>query len=292
MSSSGPDRHDVVRHSVISDSDGPNILVLAGHRGLVGDPPVDLLRGTFGGHFIVVELSDLLESSTIVDSDTISQLLARIETLRKRLAVDHWAILATSTASLLAHRYASEYRNHVAGLLLWGSYHPQDLPYFFDLPWGASRLYPEAYVDLRRIVADADCKATWQSWLALPYEQPAIICDALTAALGAITGPNARSGHELASSDIAGLLHQFSVCEELNNLPLHWTMSTWTGLPTALLHGRFDFLTPPARVDALASHWRVDPPSYVDQTGHCPWTWHGQRALVRSFRWLLDACAR
>ncbi|QGG81215.1 prolyl aminopeptidase [Litorivicinus lipolyticus] len=89
-----------------------------------------------------------------VEHNTLTDLIADLETIREHLCVDRWVLFGGSWGSTLALAYAQDFPGRVKGLILRGVFlgRRQDLEWFIG-PDGAARLFPDYYADFTAAVA-------------------------------------------------------------------------------------------------------------------------------------------
>lgn len=96
-------------------------------------------------------------------NNTTQHLLADMERIRERLAIEKWLLFGGSWGSTLILLYAEQYRERVSGMILRGVFlaRPKDHAWFIK-EGGVNRVYPEAWqqlIDSAPQAAESDCVA-------------------------------------------------------------------------------------------------------------------------------------
>ena len=200
-----------------------------------------------------------------VQSNTSEALIADIEQLRQHLGIDRWLVFGGSWGAGLALAYAAAHRTVCLGLVLRGVFlsRASDLDWFFQQ---ARQFLPDAWAALAA-QAPESARSDLMHWLAND-----LLATDTTAALGRDTDValaraiaweawessvsqrlNAapRTGSVLAA-DAAVLLDKYRVQSHYLNHGCFWGDSallaraqTLGSIPTAILHGRLDWVCLP-----------------------------------------------
>lgn len=224
-------------------------------------------------------------------ANTTAHLLADIENLRRHLGIPQWLVFGGSWGASLALAYCAAHRTSCLGAILRGSFLTGEA----DLDWflgDAAALHPDAW---SRLAAHVPAGVRVRDWLfdavADPDEALALRAvtawmqweDALTAAGGE---PPAAPRLTPGSADAQRLLDKYRLQAAylrqhcfLGEAALLDCARALAGLPTAIAHGRLDFICRP--VNAWAVH-RALPGSrlqLVADAGHSPFDAPMTRAL-------------
>lgn len=228
-------------------------------------------------------------------------LIEDIEALRRHLRIERWLVIGGSWGAALALAYAARHREHVAGVLLRGTFLTShaDLEWFFH---GVGALVPQLHADfmaviprrwrgsvvtwLDRCFADVDADRERALRVALAwqaYEQAVDAPHLAPAPAAALDAEQAQrliakyrvQSHYLARQCFLGEAAVLRAASELH------------GIPLALVHGTQDWVCRPCNA------WRVQRTcagshlAWAAQAGHDP----AHPAVLRLMRGAADAFA-
>lgn len=103
----------------------------------------------------------------LIDNTT-AHLIADIETIREKLAIERWVVFGGSWGSTLALAYAQAHPARVLGLVLRGIFlgRPDELRWFNEVGGGASQIFPERWSLFRDFIPENErssmLDAYWQ----------------------------------------------------------------------------------------------------------------------------------
>jgi len=214
-----------------------------------------------------------------VVANTTARLLEDLERVRTTLGIERWVVFGGSWGAALALLYAQQHPQQVLGLVLRGIFLARQR----DLDWylhdGASRLYPERWAELAKILAAAPATDVLQA-----MEQVFSGADELAklrlarcwAQWGAqLTLLDDFDPAEVEARSPAQLLHQFAI-------ELHYARNRYfiaenqildrCGLlpevPILLIHGRRDLVCPVESALALKERIPAAELSILPGAGH------------------------
>ncbi len=195
-----------------------------------------------------------------LDNNTTQHLVADLEALRLHLGVDRWVILGGSWGATLALAYAQQFAEHIEALILRGVFTGRQAELDWLYRFGASSMFPDAWQrfiapipadergDLvgayhRRLTgadigARFDCARTWCAWeseLMTVYPRP-------------MRGGTA-SADEVALARIE--THYFVNNTFLREGEILAGAPALAHIPTVIVQGRHDVVTPPVTAWAL-----------------------------------------
>ena len=215
-------------------------------------------------------------------ANTSDDLLADIEVLRQHLGVTRWLVVAGSWGAGLALAYAAAHRDACLGLVLRGVFlgRPSDLDWFFQQ---AQQFLPDAWTELAA-GAPQTVHASLLHWLA----DGLLYGDAETALGRALAWEAweasvtqrqrcARRAGPLTGSDLSALLAKYRIQSHYLTHGCFWTApplleraQALAGLPTALLHGRLDWVCRPQAAWDLHERIAGSRLQVLEGCGHSP----------------------
>lgn len=243
-----------------------------------------------------------------VQSNTSEALIADIEQLRQHLGIDRWLVFGGSWGAGLALAYAAAHRTVCLGLVLRGVFlsRASDLDWFFQQ---AQQFLPDAWAALAA-QAPESARGDLMHWLTND-----LLASDTTAALGRDTDAalaraiaweawessvsqrlNAapRTGSVLAA-DAAVLLDKYRVQSHYLNHGCFWGDSallaraqTLGSIPTAILHGRLDWVCLPQAAWDLHHSLPGSRLQWLETCGHSPFEPAMAQALLQAMAYFAD----
>jgi proline iminopeptidase len=227
-------------------------------------------------------------------ANTSGHLIADIEQLRQHLGIERWLVTGGSWGAGLALAYAAAYPSACLGLVLRGVFlgQPTDLDWFFQQ---AGQLLPDAWEALAQH-APLEARGDLLAWLhsGLHGEQPQT---ALSRAMAWEAWESSVSQHRSAAprtepvsaEDAATLLDKYRVQSHYltngcfwGDAPLLARAPALAALPTAILHGRQDWICRPEAAWSLHNSLPNSRLQWLDGCGHSPFEPPMARALVQA----------
>lgn len=233
-----------------------------------------------------------------LQANTSDHLVADIERLRARLGVERWLVVGGSWGAGLALAYAAAHPESCLGLVLRGVFlgRPSDLDWFFRQ---AGQLLPDAWEALAQPVPEA-ARTDLLRWLgkglrdAPPEQAPAwaLAWEAWELSLSQHRRAMPRSVSP--GDEAAALVDKYRVQS-------HYLMNGcfWGGtsllerarllerMPTAIVHGRLDWICRPQAAWALHQALPGSKLQWVEGGGHSPF----EPAMARAFGHAVAHCA-
>ena len=227
-------------------------------------------------------------------ANTSDHLVADLEQLRQHLCIERWLVAGGSWGAGLALAYAAAHPSACLGLVLRGVFlgRASDLDWFFQQ---ASQLLPDAWEALAR-QAPPLARGDLLAWLhaGLHGDQPQV---ALSRAMAWEAWESSVSQHLSASprpeppsaEDAAGLLDKYRLQSHYltngcfwNDAPLLARAPALALVPTAILHGRQDWICRPEAAWALHMNLPNSRLQWLDACGHSPFEAAMARALLQA----------
>jgi len=214
-----------------------------------------------------------------LEANTTAHLVADIERLRARLAVERWVVFGGSWGSTLALAYAEAHPDRVLGLVLRGIFlcRPRDVQWFYQS--GAGRLFPEAWSAYLEVIPEAergDLVAAYHRRLTDP--DPAVRARAARAwsvweGSTSCLHPNPAVLAHFADPAVALSLariecHYFRNDSFLEPDQLLRDAGRLAGIPGTIVHGRYDVVCPVEQAVALHRAWPEAELHVVPDAGH------------------------
>lgn len=231
--------------------------------------------------------------SGLVQANTSAHLVADIERLRQHLGLERWLVVGGSWGAGLALAYAAAHPASCLGLVLRGVFlgRASDLDWFFQQ---ARQLLPDAWEALAQ-QAPAAARGDLLRWLSagLMGGQPQ---QALARAKAWAAWEAAMSQHESVTprSDISeahavALVHKYRVQSHYLMNGCFWgdagllpRARSLASVPTAILHGRLDWICRPQAAWELHRSLPGSRLQWVDGCGHSPFEPAMARALAQA----------
>ena len=227
-----------------------------------------------------------------LQANSSDRLVADIEKLRQHLGIERWLVAGGSWGAGLALAYAAAHPSACLGLLLRGVFlgRPSDLDWFFQQ---ARQLLPDAWDALARQAPQA-ARGDLLAWLhqGLHGDQPqaalsrAIAWEAWESSVSQRRNVSSRSDAP-AAEDAAALLDKYRLQSHYlangcfwGEAPLLARTPALARLPTAILHGRLDWICRPEAAWDLHSSLPNSRLQWLDGCGHSPF----EPAMARALR--------
>lgn len=227
--------------------------------------------------------------------NTSDKLVADIEQLRRHLGIERWLVVGGSWGAGLALAYATAHPASCLGLVLRGVFlgRASDLDWFFQQ---ARQLLPDAWAALAQ-QAPVAARGDLLRWLSagLQGEQPQ---QALTRAKAWEAWEASMSQHqsvpprpELSEADAAALVDKYRVQSHYLMNGCFWgdvglleRARSLASVPTAILHGRLDWICRPQAAWELHHNLPGSRLQWMDGCGHSPFEPAMAQALALAVR--------
>lgn len=228
----------------------------------------------------------------LLKHNTTVHLVADIERLRRHLGIDRWLVFGGSWGASLALAYCAEHKSACSGAILRGVFltGKRDVAWFFH---DVKQLLPDAWSTLAALAPKRRRRALFDWYVAtIDCGDPALALPAVLAwmrweealtrpgyAAPAVPMPEAEEAQRLIDKYRLQGYYLQRECF-LGEAHLLDCAARMHGLPTAILHGRLDFVCRPE------SAWRVHQTLHgsrlqlVDGAGHSPFDPTMAQALV------------
>jgi proline iminopeptidase len=217
-----------------------------------------------------------------VEANTSGALVADIEQLREHLGIDHWLVFGGSWGAGLALAYAAAHRAACLGLVLRGVFlgRASDVDWFFQQ---ARQFLPEAWAALSAQAPDA-WRGDLLRWLhdGVHSAEPqaalshALAWEAWEASVSQRQSAAPRSGPP-STEETAALLAKYRVQSHYLTHGCFWgetallaRIPTLAGLPTAILHGRLDWVCRPQAAWDVHQSLPGSRLQWLEGCGHSP----------------------
>ena len=214
----------------------------------------------------------------LVDN-TITHLIADIETIRRHLNIDRWLVFGGSWGSTLGLAYAEQYTAKILGLILRGIFlcSDQDIHWFYQS--GASRLFPDYWQDYLKPISPEkrnDLVSAYYELLTGPDETKrleAAVAWSLWEARTATLLPDAATQKFFAQASVALSMariecHYFINKTFLEPNQLLNDAAALANVPGIIVHGRYDAICPIDQAFALSKVWPRADLVVVPDAGH------------------------
>ncbi len=215
-----------------------------------------------------------------LEANTTWDLVADIEALRVHLGIERWQVVGGSWGSTLALAYAITHRARVTELVLRGVFtvRQAEIDWFYQR--GASFLYPEAfaaYVAPIPLPERDDLVAAYHRRLTGPDAAQALVCAKAWATWEASTLsliPDPTLIADFADDHFAIAFARIE-CHYFTHKGFFatdgWLLQqahVLRGLPGAIIHGRYDVVTPLETAWLLAQEWPDAHLHIIPDAGH------------------------
>ena len=227
-------------------------------------------------------------------ANTTAHLVADIERLRQHLGIERWLVFGGSWGATLALAYAIAHREAISGLILRGVFLASDT----ELDWmfaDARALFPDVWAqlaelapaaaprDLRKVLFDIvlhgssaaaqDAVRRWLHW------ESALTASGQT--------PPASAGFDITQALLDKYRVQAHYLSQQCFLPAQQLLDgarTLAGVPSAIIHGRLDFICPPDSAWLLHHALPGNVLRWIEQAGHSPFVPATHAALLDAGR--------
>jgi len=228
-----------------------------------------------------------------LDNNTTADLVGDIERLRRHLGIDRWLVFGGSWGSTLALAYAEAHPERVSALVLRGVFlcRPHEIQWFYQE--GASRLFPDYWVDFVAPVAPRD-----RGDLLHAYHQLLTGEDELRrlAAAKAWSVWEGRTATLLPDDSVAEHFARPHLALSLARIECHYFVNDaflrpnqlladagrLAGIPGVIVHGRYDVICPLENAWALHEAWPGSELSIIADAGHSAAETGTRRRLVEA----------
>ncbi|MGQ7273773.1 prolyl aminopeptidase [Marinobacter sp. V034] len=214
-----------------------------------------------------------------LEGNTTQALVEDLETIRRFLGVEQWALFGGSWGSTLSLVYAETHPERVLALVLRGIFlcRPRDIQWFYQE--GASRVFPDYWRDYlapipteersdmvasyyRRLTSDnelvqiqaAKAWSIWEGRCATLHPNPRVV---------------ERFGHPHVAIALARIeCHYFMNNAFLEPDQITRNAERLKGIPGYIVHGRYDMVCPLDNAQALSDAWPEAELSIIRDAGH------------------------
>lgn len=212
-------------------------------------------------------------------ANTLSHLLADIETLREYLDIERWMVFGGSWGSTLALAYGQQHPQRVLGFVLRGIFlgRAAEVDWFL---YGLGRVFPEAWRRFSEMVPQAERADLLRAYSRRLFDPDPRIHLPFARAWSEYEGecstllPNPDLVRR-AAEDALGLArleaHYFLHDCFLRPGQLLDDLYRIRHLPATIVHARYDMVCPIASADALAQAWPSARYVIVPDAGHSVW---------------------
>ncbi|RUM94435.1 MAG: prolyl aminopeptidase [Thiothrix sp.] len=214
-----------------------------------------------------------------LESNTTTDLVADIETIRKHLGVDRWVVFGGSWGSTLGLAYAETHPQRVLGLILRGIFlcRDEDIHWFYQ--HGASRLFPDYWQDFIAQIPEDE-----RENLVSAYYQRLTGEDEVTRMRAAEAWSlwEGRCATLLPSPELTSHFAQPYFALSLARIECHYFMNKsfmrpnqlledaaiLKDIPGVIVHGRYDSICPVDQAWALHRAWPRSELKIIPDAGH------------------------
>jgi proline iminopeptidase len=234
-----------------------------------------------------------------VYANTTDRLVGDLETIRRHLEVEQWLVLGGSWGSTLALVYATTYPEHCHALILRGVWlaRPQDLHWKWTSAQMVHPMLWREFVNHVPIDQREDLIGAYHKHLFDP--DPAVHIPAARAwhrfemrRTTLIPKMEAESDIEACSPHILALCrieaHYFLNRAFLGKESLIDRAASLSGVPGAIIHGRYDMLCPVEAAEVLSAAWPRAQLTVVPDAGHSTFEPGIQAELVAAISRMRD----
>ena len=230
-------------------------------------------------------------------NNTTWDLVADIETLRRRFGVERWLVFGGSWGSTLGLAYAETHPERVLGLILRGIFlcRAQDIHWFYQE--GASRLFPDAWEHFLEPIPAAErgdlLRAYYQRLAGDDEVERLRVAKSWSVWEGATLTlePNPAVIHSFADAHKALSMARIEAHYFVNNTFLRPDQllreaCRLKGIPGIIVHGRYDIICPLEGAWALHKAWPGSELQIIPTAGHAATEPGISSALVAATRTL------
>jgi len=235
-----------------------------------------------------------------VHANTSDALIADIERLRQHLGIGRWLVFGGSWGAGLALAYAAAHRSACLGLVLRGVFlgRASDIKWFFQQ---ARQFLPDAWAALAAQAPEA-ARDDLLGWLTAGLHgsdagvalSRAIAWEAWESSVSQRQSAAPRA-HSLPAADAAALLDKYRVQSHYLTHGCFWGDSalleraqTLASVPTAILHGRLDWVCRPQAAWDLHQSLPGSRLQWLETCGHSPFEPAMSQALAQAMAHFAD----
>jgi proline iminopeptidase len=228
--------------------------------------------------------------------NTTDALLKDIETLRRQLGIARWLVVGGSWGAGLALAYAAAHPQACLGLVLRGVFlgRATDIAWFFQ---GAAQRLPQAWQPLADHVPESDANGVLAGLHAGLHGHDSVV--ALACALAWEAWEQSLSKrHKVAPRLLAPHSAEGALLIDKYRIQSHYLVhqcfrtragllpdrASLAGLPTAILHGRLDWICRPQAAAELHQRLPGSRLQWVEGGGHNPFEPANAAALLATIR--------
>ena len=200
--------------------------------------------------------------------NTTAHLIADIEAIREKLAIERWVVFGGSWGSTLALAYAQAHPARVLGLVLRGIFlgRPDELSWFNEVGGGASQIFPERWSRFRDFIPENErssmLDAYWQRLNSSDEGIRLAAAHAWSAWEGGSTtlihdpdgGGDFDDPHKAVSLALMET-HYFRHAVFLEPNQLLRDLDRIRHIPATIVHGRYDIICPMKNAWDLSHAW-------------------------------------
>ena len=214
-----------------------------------------------------------------LEGNTTQALVADIEAIREKLAIEQWMLFGGSWGSTLALIYAQAYPQRVSALIVRGIFlcRPEDIHWFYQQ--GASRLFPEYWEQYLAPVAEAERGDMVSAYYRL------LTSDDEPTRLEAARAWSLWEGHTISLLPCKETEQTFAAAKfalAMARIECHYFMNQSflkdnqilnnidkiADIPAIIVHGRYDVVCPVDQALALHAAWPQAELQVIANAGH------------------------
>jgi len=214
-----------------------------------------------------------------LEGNTSQALVADIEAIREKLAIEQWLVFGGSWGSTLALLYAQAHPLRVSGLILRGIFlcRPEDIHWFYQQ--GASRLFPEYWEQYLAPVPEAERGDMVSAYYRL------LTSDDEPTRLEAARAWSLWEGHTISLLPCKETEQTFAAAKfalAMARIECHYFMNQSflednqilnnvdkiADIPAIIVHGRYDVVCPVDQALALHAAWPQAELQVIANAGH------------------------
>ena len=214
-----------------------------------------------------------------LEANTTQALIADIEAIREKLAIEQWLVFGGSWGSTLALLYAQAYPARVSGLILRGIFlcRPEDIHWFYQQ--GASRIFPEYWEQYLAPVAEEERDDMVSAYYNLltsndePTRLEAARAWSLWEGHTISLLPCKETEQSFAAAKFAVAMariecHYFINQSFLEDNQILNNIDKIADIPAIIVHGRYDVVCPVDQALALHAAWPQAELQVIANAGH------------------------
>jgi len=214
-----------------------------------------------------------------LEANTSQALVADIEAIREKLAIEQWLIFGGSWGSTLALLYAQAHSSRVSGLILRGIFlcRPEDIQWFYQ--HGASRIFPEYWEQYLAPVPEVERDDMVSAYYRL------LTSDDEPTRLEAARAWSLWEGHTISLLPCKETEQTFAAAKfalAMARIECHYFMNQSflednqilnnidkiADIPAIIVHGRYDVVCPVDQAFALHAAWPQAELQVIANAGH------------------------